>query len=146
MRTLAIAMLAVMAVAADESVERDPWAKVQALKHGSELRIYKTGSMEPILAKLDEVSPDRILIVDKKGQSSVSKEEIDRIDSRPPAPKASKKITAETTVKTTEPDYRPGPPGGVPVPGTSYSSGVHFSGSRESYETVYRRPAKDPSK
>ena len=124
----------------------DPWDKVVALKSGSELKIYKKGVAEPVSASFDEANGERILIVDRKGQSSIAKDDIDRIDSRPAAPKNAKRMKTETTVKTTEPDYTPHPPGGVPVPGTSSSSGVSFSSTKESFATVYRRPPAEPRK
>jgi hypothetical protein len=60
----------------------NPWAKVQELKSRSELRIYKKGAREPLMATLDEVTEDRILIVVKNEQMSVPKDDIDRLDAR----------------------------------------------------------------
>ncbi len=140
MSRIAIWMLALATAVGALGVE-DPWAKVIALKHGSELRIYKKGAAEPVSANFDEANADRILIVDKKGQSAIARDEIDRLDARPPAAKVAKKLTTTTTSKTTDPDYTPHPPGGVPVPGTSTTSSVSFSGTKESFETVYRRQA-----
>jgi uncharacterized sporulation protein YeaH/YhbH (DUF444 family) len=118
----------------------NPWAKVQELKSRSELRIYKKGAREPLMATLDEVTEDRILIVVKNEQMSVPKDDIDRLDARPPG-KTSPKFVKETTVKTTEPDYTPHPPEGVKVPGESYNTSVsRSSGSKPDFETVYRRP------
>ena len=117
-----------------------PWAKVQELKSRSELRIYKKGAREPLMATLDEVNEDRILIVVKNEQMSVPKEDIDRLDARPSG-KTPSKFVKETTVKTTEPDYTPHPPAGVQVPGESYNTSVSRSGgSKPDFETVYRRP------
>jgi hypothetical protein len=119
----------------------NPWAKVQELKSRSELRIYKKGAREPLIATLDEANEDRILIVVKNEQMSVPKEDIDRLDARPSVKAPSSKVTKETTVKTTEPDYTPHPRGGVQVPGESYNTSVsRSSGSKPDFETIYRRP------
>jgi hypothetical protein len=118
----------------------NPWAKVQELKSRSELRIYKKGAREPLMATLDEVNEDRILIVVKNEQMSVPKDDIDRLDARPSV-KTPAKIVKETTVKTTEPDYTPHPPAGVDVPGQSYNTSIsRTGGSKPDFETVYRRP------
>ena len=37
-----------LAMAAD-----DPWAKVKAIKSGSELRVYKKGAAQPLVVKMD---------------------------------------------------------------------------------------------
>ena len=119
----------------------NPWAKVQELKSRSELRIYKKGAREPLMATLDEVTEERILIVVKNEQMSIPKEDIDRLDARPSG-KTPSKVTKETTVKTIEPDYTPHPPGGVQVPGESYNTSISRSGgSKPDFETVYRRTA-----
>jgi uncharacterized sporulation protein YeaH/YhbH (DUF444 family) len=131
---------------ADNPSVDNPWAKVRELKSRSELRIYKKGAREPLIATLDEVTEDRILIVVKNEQMSVPKEDIDRLDARP-AGKTPSKIVKETTAKTTEPDYTPHPPGGVNVPGESYNTSVsRSSGSKPDFETVYRRPPGTPKK
>ena len=109
---------------------------MQELKSRSELRIYKKGAREPLMATLDEVNEDRILIVVKNEQMSIPKEDIDRLDARPSG-KNTSKMVKETTVKTTEPDYTPHPPGGVNVPGESYNTSVSRSGgSKPDFETV----------
>jgi uncharacterized sporulation protein YeaH/YhbH (DUF444 family) len=119
----------------------NPWAKVQELKSRSELRIYKKGAREPLMATLDEVTEDRILIVVKNEQMSVPKDDIERLDARPTA-KTPSRVVKETTVKTTEPDYTPHPPSaGVQVPGESYNTSIsRSSSSKPDFETVYRRP------
>ena len=118
----------------------NPWLKVQALKSRQELKIYKKGSAEPINATLDEVSEDHIVVVEKNKQVAIQKEDIDRIDARPPG-KGDRTVTRQTTAKTVAPDYSPQPPHGADVPGTSYGSSVSFGGGgKPAFETVYRRP------
>jgi len=95
------------------------WTKVQDLKHGVEVRIYRKGVSEPLIVKLDEVNEDRILVVSKNAQMAVAKADIERLDARPLAKTAPRKVTTESTAKTVDPDYTPGPPGGVKVPTTS---------------------------
>jgi hypothetical protein len=127
----------------------NPWAKVQEIKSGSDLRIFKKGSSMPLAATFDEANDERMVIIVKNEQIAISKEDIDRVDARP-VPKGGakgRKLTSESKVKTTDPDYTPHGDHGVPVPGTSYSSGLSMSGSgKPDFETVYRRQPAAPKK
>jgi hypothetical protein len=117
----------------------NPWSKVQDLKSGAELRIYKKGVSQPVEARFDDAGDERIVIVLKNRQSSIAKEDIDRIDARPAAKKTARKLGVDSTVKTTDPDFTPHPNPGVPAPGTVSSSSVSFGGSKPDFETVYQR-------
>jgi hypothetical protein len=130
--------LGILATAAVLLAADNPWAKVMELKSRAELRIYKKGSAEPIIAVLDEPGEERLLVVVKNRQVAIAREDIDRLDARPVA-KTARKTTVEQTAKTTDPDYTPHPNGGPAVPGTSYGSNVSFGGSKPDFETVYRR-------
>jgi hypothetical protein len=118
----------------------DPWAKVRAIKSGSELRILKREAKQPLLATFDEATDERIVVVVKNEQVSIPKEDIERIDARP---KTGRPVTRETKTTTSAPgnpapvDQRPG--GGPPGPSGSSSSSLTF-GSKPDFETVYRRP------
>ena len=121
----------------------DNWTKVQDLKSHSELRVYKKGVREPINATFDEANEERIVVVVKNRQIAIPKEEIDRIDARPA--KTPRKVNVDSTVTQTDPDLRPHPNPGIPVPGTSSSSNVSFGGGdRPGFETIYRRPEGPP--
>ena len=126
-----LAIAAVAAFAAD-----DPWTKVKDIKSGTELRIFRKGVAQPVLAKMDEANDERILIVVKNEQLSIPKAQIDHLDARP-VQKASR-VTSNSSSKTTDPDTSPGPPGhGSRTPQTNYSSGLSV-GSKPDFETVYR--------
>src|SRR5689334_6181734 len=118
-RYLSFCAIALTALAAD-----DPWDKVVNLKHGAEIRIYKKGAREPIVAKLDEANAERIVVATKDSQMAVAREDVDRLDARPTPKGPVSKTTATASVKTTDPDYTPHPNAGVPVPGTSYGSSL----------------------
>jgi len=133
-RYLSISALAIAAVAAD-----DPWDKVVNLKHGAEIRIYKKGAKEPLVAKFDEADAERVLIVSKDSQMAVAKDDMERLDARPQPKTPPRKSSTSTTGKTTDPDYTPHPNAGVPVPGTSYGSSVSLGSGKAEFETVYRR-------
>jgi len=75
----------------------DPWAKVKAIKSGNELRVYKKGSTQPLLVKMDDATDERLLVVNKNEQTSIAKEDIDRIDARPTNKRAVTKEVKETT-------------------------------------------------
>jgi hypothetical protein len=136
-------LLFVMAVSTAFAAE-DPWAKVKELKSGTEIRIVKKGSAQPLVGKFDELREDSVVVVIKNEQTAVHKEDIDRLDARPNKP-ASR--STETKVKTEAPDAKP-PAGmghGAAVPGTSYSTNTSF-GSKPEFETVYRRSSPAPKK
>lgn len=121
----------------------DPWAKVRDLKGGTELRIYKKGTAQPVLAKSDDVTGDNLIVVVKNEQVAIPKDQIDRIDYRP---KPGSRLTTETKSKPTDPDYTPGPPTrGPAVPGTSTSTSVGI-GSKPDFELIYKRPTPPPKK
>jgi hypothetical protein len=137
-RLLFVLIAASVAFAAD-----DPWSAVKGLKSGSELRIYKRGTAQPILAKSDEVTEDNIIVVVKNEQVAIARDLVDRIDARP---NKAGRVTSETKTKQTEPDPVPAPPGHAStVPGTSTSTNVGF-GSKPDFATIYTRTAASPKK
>jgi hypothetical protein len=126
---------AVLAFAAD-----DPWAKVRELKSGTEVRVYKKGSAQPVNARMDELTDENLIVVLKTEQVAIAKDQIDRIDYRP----AASRVMVDSKSTTTDPDTRPGPPGhGAATPGTSTSSGLSV-GSKPDFETIYKRAAPAP--
>jgi hypothetical protein len=134
-------LIGVAAWAAD-----DAWSKVKALKTGTDLRIYKKGSTQPILAQMDELTDDNLIVIVKKTQTAIAREDIDRIDARP----AGGRVTAQTTTKETAPDSKSAAEqtagrGQPDVPGTTTSSSV-VVGSKPDFELVYRRALGAPKK
>ena len=130
---------AITLVAAD-----DPWAKVRELKSGTEIRIKKRGVAQPILAQMDEAMEDRIVVVIKNEQISITKEQIDRLDARP---KGGSRIVRETKTTSSAPG-NPSPleqriGGGPAGPSSSTSSSLNI-GSKPDFETVYRRSPLPP--
>jgi len=123
---LLIAFSALLAFAAD-----DPWVKLKEIKSGTELRVFKRGSAQPLLVKMDEATDERLVIVNKTEQTSIAREEIDRVDARP---SNKRPVTRETKASGGE---------------TAGSSGLSSSlsiGGKPDFETVYRRPATPPKK
>jgi hypothetical protein len=121
----------------------DPWAKVKAIKSGTEIRVYKKGSAQPLVVKMDEATDERLIFVNKNEQTSLAKEDIDRLDARPSNKRV---VTKETTEKqgdtTTDPRSAiPGPQANRPGPTGSSSTNYSFGGKPD-FETVYRRAPK----
>jgi hypothetical protein len=110
----------------------DEWAKVKALKTGAELHVYKKGAVQPIVAQMDELTDENLVIIVKKSQTAIPKDQIDRIDARPAG---GSRPTKETTTKETI-----GPDG---QPTASTSTGYSW-GDKPKFETVYRRPPATP--
>src|ERR1700733_6560084 len=81
----------------------DEWAKVKALKTGAEIRVFKKGSMQPVMAQMDELTDDNLIVIVKKTQTAIPKDQIDRIDARPTG---GSRVTKETTTKETFPDSK----------------------------------------
>ena len=144
MRKLAFFLCtALMAFGAD-----DPWAKVKELKTGTELRVFKKGAAQPMLVKMDELTDDNLVVIDKNAQTAIARDQIDRVDYRP---SGKSRITKETTTKVNDgvgdpKAVIPGPrQQGNPGPTTSTSSNVSI-GSKPDFETIYRRPTGGPLK
>jgi hypothetical protein len=116
----------------------DQWAKVKALKSGAEIRVYKKGATQPILAKAGDVTDDKLIVVLKNAETAIDKNDIDRIDARP---QGGKRARAESKTTTNEPSSQPVDgvrPENYPKPGSSYSSGMSM-GSKPDFETIYQR-------
>ena len=142
MRLALLLCAALVAFGAD-----DPWAKLKELKTGAELRVFKKGGGPPLLVQMDELTDDNLMVIDKKQQTAIARDLIDRVDYRP---SGKSRVTKETTTKVNDgvgdpkaviPSPRPDHPGST----TSSSSNVAF-GSKPDFETIYKRPAAAPKK
>jgi hypothetical protein len=131
-----LSLAAALAFGAD-----DPWAKVREIKSGTEIRVYKKGSKAPVIGKIDQATEDAVVVMLKKEEIGIQREDVDRIDSRP-AEKGTR-VTHNSTTTPNNPaklpplgprrnDERPDEP--------SSSSGLEMH-SRPDFETVYTRPA-----
>jgi hypothetical protein len=139
-KTFLLTLAAITILAAD-----NPWSKVRDLKSGSELRIYKRGASQPIVATMDEANDDRLIAVVKNEQVSFAKTDIDRIDARPET-KGSRVMKTTTTTASESHDKvaAPGPQGQL---GPSSSTTTSFGARpKPDFETVYRRLAGPPQK
>src|SRR5579864_286909 len=76
----------------------DPWAKVKDLKTGTELRITKIGAKQPIMAKMDELTDENLLVIVKNEQTAIPRDRIERIDARPAG--KSSRVTTESKTTT----------------------------------------------
>lgn len=117
----------------------DPWAKVKELKSGTELRILKRGSKQPIVAKSDDVTDDKLLVVIKNSETAIDKEDIDQIDFRPSGGSSMTTETRETKRYdgAREPAMGLGGQNANPE-STSTSTSVNW-GSKPGFKTIYRR-------
>lgn len=136
MRSVLFLLLSAMLVAAAD----DPWAKVKDLKTGTELRIVKTGAKQPIIAKMDELTDENLLVILKNEQTAIPRDQIERIDYRPAG--KGRSVTRETKTSTeggpNGQPVGPRPTPGAMVPGTSSSNSVSV-GNKPDFETIYRR-------
>jgi hypothetical protein len=137
-RVLLCALAALAAFGAD-----NPWEKVRELKSGTELRIFKKGTKQPVLGTMDEANEDRLIVVVKNEEIAIDKDDIDRIDCRPGGKTRATKETHTTQSDSTQTTpVGPQPKGagsGGPTTSTTTSYGA---GSKPDFETVYRRTAK----
>ena len=141
MRILPVLLAAVTAFAAD-----DAWSKVRALKSGAEIRVFKKGSVQPLLGKIDELTDDNLVVVLKTEQVAIPKDQIDRVDARPA--QSGSRVVTESKTAVSGPDAKsaePRPQRGADLPASSTSSSVSLR-SRPDFETVYRRAVGAPKK
>ena len=141
MRGLLLLMLAgLVAFGAD-----DEWGKVKALKTGAEIRVFKKGSTQPVLAQMDELTDDNLIVIVKKTQTAIPRDQIDRIDARPTG---GSRVTKETVTKENYPDSKAAADAGSAgpaLPSTSTSTSVSVGGKPD-FESVFRRPVGAPKK
>lgn len=110
------------------------WAKVKDLKTGAELRVYKKGSTQPLSAQMVDLTDDNLVVLVKKTETAIPRDQIDRIDARP---LSGNRVTKETTEKDgVDADGKP----------TSSVSTGYSMGSKPDFETVYRRSPAPPKK
>ncbi len=129
-----------LAFAADPAKTDDQWSKVKELKSGTEIRVYKKGARQPILAKAGDATDEKLIIVVKNEETAIDKNDIDRVDARP---QAGRRAKVESKTSNNEPTSQPVDgvrPENYPKPGSSYSSGVSM-GSKPDFETIYQRRA-----
>jgi hypothetical protein len=125
----------------------DAWSKVKALKTGTELRVYKKGLARPVLAQMDELTDTNLVVIVKKTETAIARDQIDRIEARQ---QAGSRLTTTTTTTETGPDAKSAseaasPGRGPDVPETSTSTNVSV-GSKPDFELVYRRAEGAPKK
>ena len=121
----------------------DPWAKVKELKTGTELRVYKRGSLQPMTVKMGDLTEENLVVINKNAETAIARDEIDRVEARP---SGKPRVTTESKMSTK--DTTGDPKAVIPAPnsrgvgsgpGSSTSSSVNF-GSRPDFETIYQRP------
>jgi hypothetical protein len=133
-----------LAAAAAAVCADDPWTAVAKLKSGTEIRVLKKGSTQPVLGKFDEANDERLLLVVKNSQVSIPKDQVDRVDARTAPSSGRVKVEGKTT--TDDPQAAKEPEVGMnshPVVSTTTTSGVTVTGG-PGFETVYRRPLGAP--
>jgi hypothetical protein len=117
-----------------EAKREDPWAKVHDIKSGTELRIIRKDSRQPVLAVFEDLNEDALIVATKKEEIGIPKDQIERIDARPAG---GSRMNKETHTSTTDSTLGPPTQNSSPVPTTSTSSGVMFGGKPD-FVTVYR--------
>jgi hypothetical protein len=94
---------------------------------------------------MDELTDESLVVIVKKTQTAIPKDQIDRIDARPGG---GSRVTKETTNKENFPDSKAAADAGSAgpaMPSTSTSTSVSM-GSKPDFEMVYRRPIGAPKK
>lgn len=121
-----------LACAAAVCAAGDSWDKVQQLKGGAALRIYKVNAQAPLTATLDRAGEQSLIVFTRNGQLSIPKEEIDRLDWRP----------AQRVDRTARVNRKVAPKGAEvtsnTMPGATTTVGVKL-GKKAPFETIYRR-------
>ncbi|HTS66462.1 MAG TPA: hypothetical protein VMH28_30770 [Candidatus Acidoferrales bacterium] len=143
-KTVVFLLAAALAFGAD-----DPWAKVKELKTGTELQVYRRSSAQPMSVKMDELTEENLVVINKNAQVAIPRDQIDRIDARPIG--RTRTITdtaaAQKDAATDPRSNIPGPnqpPGAMHQSSTTATSGVAWT--KQGFETIYRRTAGSPPK
>jgi hypothetical protein len=122
----------------------DDWAKVKALASGTELRIVKTGTRAPILAKLDQATEESLIIATKTEQLSIPKEQLEKIEYRPK--QGTSRAVRENRTDNNPVDKEAGRPSQGPTrtrgPSGSSSSNVTLGGKPD-FQVVWTRPRRN---
>ena len=126
-----------LAVAQTTDTKPDPWGKVEQLKGGTELRIFKSGSAQPVLAAFADLNDDNLIVVIKNTETAIPKSDIDRIEARM---KGTGRVKSESTATEKPPDQTSLNPREQTGPSTESSTNLSF-GSKGDFQTVYRRTA-----
>src|ERR1041385_7608147 len=134
--------VAVLAFAAD-----DPWAKVKEQKTGTELQVYKRGSAKPLTVKMDELTDENLVVIEKKSQVAIPRDQIERIDARSSGRTrtTTDTMTAEKNAATDPRSNIPGPnqpPRAVHAPSTTRSRALSWPSQGDA--TIYHRTAGAP--
>ncbi|HEV2688825.1 MAG TPA: hypothetical protein VGV35_09730 [Bryobacteraceae bacterium] len=126
----------------EASMAERPWDIIRELKSGTELRIFKRGSLAPILAAMDDATDDRLLVVVKNEQMAIERNDIDRIDARPRSSRLTKESHTVNDAANGPTSVGPQPLGSrMSAPGGSQSTSIGV-GTKPEFETIYRRAAK----
>jgi hypothetical protein len=138
MRAILLALTALSLASGADIKTDDQWIKVKELKSGTEIRVYKKGAAQPILAKAGDATDEKLIVVLKNAETAIDKKDIDRVDARPQAGKRAKVESNATMNEPTSQSVDGVRPENYPKPGSSYSSGVSM-GSKPDFETIYQR-------
>ena len=140
LRNTALIVCLLPVLAAGQTDAPNPWKPVTEIKSGTDLRIVRKGTAQPILAVMDEADDERIVVVIKNEQVAIPRADILRLDARPKQTGSRVTKTTTNTVTHDPPDLKP-QPGPRGAPGPTMSSGTSYSmGSKPDFQTVYRRP------
>jgi hypothetical protein len=124
MRTILLLLAATSLTLGADTKADDPWAKVKELKSGSEIRVYKVGVTQPIVAKSGDVTDDRVIVIIKNEETGIRKKDIDRIEYHAAR---TKPVKTETRTQTYDANG----------PSDGFSSGLSWG--RDGWQTVYQR-------
>jgi hypothetical protein len=120
------------------------WSKVMELATGSELRIYRGGLKKPLEAKMGEATEDRLVILLKNEQTSIERQEIDRIEWRSGKSSVRREVSSSTDSGKVAGSGVPDLPGQTTSgPSGSSSSSITYSGKGK-FELIYVRPKAGP--
>ncbi len=130
-RIVLLLLTAMAALAAEHS-----WTQVRELRRGAELRIYRVNMKEPLPAKFDQATDESLIVITKNGQTSIPKEDIDRLDCRVAKPRPLVKDTRvdrKTAAKGAERTSNT-----IPGATTSVRTGLDLA-SKPGFEKIYER-------
>lgn len=117
----------------------DEWARLKAVKSGTELKVKKVGTAQVLEAKMDELTETSLLVATQKEQLSIARDEIEWVQARQEGRKGPA-VVSESKKEMERPEQAAAPlPGRRTSPQETQSISNNVVFNRPGFEVVYKK-------